>query len=164
MAVKRPYSIDLSAQMAVCDANFIRILQLLPDLSLGARREIGLVGMTASGLQRSGAIITTLEVTECFKYTSTIRITQSLDQTLEHYLAPEIIVRMYHDAKTAEVVSYQQVRYLKAKYPLPNKDMYQADEKEQINFFLSEWLSFCQREGLCLQTALMGNMPAMSAA
>ena len=83
---------------------------------------------------------------------------------MAYYRAPEMLVRMYHDAKTAEVISFQQARFIKARYPLPNKEMYQADEKQQINFFLSEWLSFCQKEGLCSSTTLAENLPARTAA
>lgn len=171
MNIKRPYSIDLSAQMAVCDANFIRILQLLPILKFGVRREISFSNALVSGPQALDLSITTLEVIESFKYTSTIRISHSLktkalnrENNLSLYQAPEMLVRMYHDAKTAEVISFQQARFIKARYPLPNIEMYQADEKEQINFFLSEWLSFCRKEGLCTSTTLAENLPAKTAA
>ncbi|MAM69789.1 MAG: cytoplasmic protein [Gammaproteobacteria bacterium] len=162
MNVKRSYSIDLSAQMAVCDANYIRILQLLPKLNLGVRREISFAGRLPSGYVDDSA--TVIEVIEKFKYTSTVRIAQENEYSWSLYKTPEMLIRMYHDAKTAEVISYQQVRYLKAKYELPNKNMYQADEKEQINFLLSEWLCFCRQEGLCSSTALAEKLSAKSAA
>lgn len=168
MNVKRPYSIDLSAQMAVCDANFIRILQLLPNLELGAKREISFNNELNLITSRKDSLITSLEVIESFKYTSTIRITNisshSTVASNSFYQAPEMLIRMYHDAKTAEVVSYQQAKYFKAKYPLPNKSMYQVDEKEQINFFLSDWLIFCQKEGLCSSISLAENLPSRTAA
>ncbi len=168
MNVKRPYSLDLSAQMAVCDANFIRILQLLPDMEFGAKREISFNNQLNLNLQPANSLTTTLEVIESFKYTSTIKLAnlsnQAFTKTDCYYQSPEMLIRMYHDAKTAEVISYQQARYFKAKYPLPNKSMYQADEKEQINFFLSEWLSFCQKEGLCSSTTLAENLPTKTAA
>lgn len=168
MNVKRPYSIDLSAQMAVCDANFIRILQLLPNLEFGTKREISFNNELSFVTPRKDSLITTLEVIESFKYTSTIRIANlsnhSATANRSYYQPPEMLIRVYHDAKTAEVVSYQQAKYFKAKYPLPNKGMYQADEKEQINFFLSEWLSFCQKEGLCSSISLAKNLPTRTAA
>ena len=168
MNVKRPYSIDLSAQMAVCDANFIRILQLMPSLEFGVKREISFNNELSFNASCKGSLITTLEVIESFKYTSTIRIANLSNHlsanTGSYYQSPEMLIRMYHDAKTAEVVSYQQARYFKAKYPLPNKNMHQADEKEQINFFLSEWLSFCRKEGLCSSTSLAENLPTQTAA
>lgn len=154
--------------MAVCDANFIRILKLLPILELGVKREISFTNGLYPGIQRYGLSVTTIEVIESFKYTSTIRVAYTLNKTPankgSHYQAPEMLVRIYHDAKTAEVISYQKARYIKASYSLPNKEMYQADEKEQINFFLSEWLSLCQKEGLCSSTTLAENLPTRTAA
>ncbi len=135
MNVKKPYSIDLSAQMAVCDANYIRILQILPKLSLGVRREISFANSAEQAMPRGESPTTVIEVIEKFKYTSTVRIAQSMQSSWTLYKVPEMFIRMYHDAKTAEVISYQQVRYLKAKYELPNKEFYLADEKEQINFY-----------------------------
>lgn len=168
MNVKRPYSVDLSAQMAVCDANFIRILQLLPSMEYGAKRDISFNNQLSVNVPPKDSLSTSIEVIESFKYTSTIRIAnlpnQSLAMAGSYYRFPEMLIRMYHDAKTAEVISYQQARYFKAKYPLPNKSMYQADEKEQINFFLSEWLSFCQKEGLCSSSTLAENLPTKTAA
>ena len=166
MNIKRTYSIDLSAQMAVCDANFIRILKLLPSLEFGGKREISYNNLLYT--QAEDYLTTILEVIESFKYTSTIRIANLHNQSIanigSNYHPPEMLVRMYHDAKTAEVISYQQARYFKAKYSLPNKGMYQADEKDQINFFLSEWLSFCQKEGLCSGVYLAENLPTRTAA
>ena len=154
--------------MAVCDANFIRILQLLPNMKLRLKREISFTNEINLNVQDQDRLLTTIEVIESFKYTSTIRIAnfykQSGIDTNDYYQAPEMLVRMYHDAKTAEVISYQQARYFKAKYPLPNKRMYQADEKEQINFFLSEWLIFCRKEGLCSSITLEENLPTRTAA
>jgi hypothetical protein len=65
------------------------------------------------------------------------------------YQAPEMIIRVYHDAKTAEVTSYQNHKFFKAVYPVPNQFMYHSDEKEQLNLFLAEWLNLCINEGMC---------------
>lgn len=153
----KSYTIDLSEQMAVCDANYIRLLKLMgPPRSMN-RRVVVLphLGNVAGREQVSVC----LEVQEDFKYTSTIAITQQLmtrsvsgtakeaDSSFR-YNTPEMIVRVYHDAKTAEVTSYQNHRHFKAIYPVPNQFMYQSDEKEQLNLFLAEWLNLCINEGL----------------
>lgn len=141
--------------MAVCDANYIRLLQLLPELGLNSRREI-IVGSPSP----QPGLITLIEVTEQFRYTATVRISQLSVPDWQDYQAPEMLVRVYHDARTAEVVSYQQHRYFRAMYPLPNRQMYQADEKEQLNFFLAEWLGVCQKEGLYPQDMLAEQLKA----
>ena len=53
-------------------------------------------------------------------------------------------VRVYHDARVAEVIDYQGHYRIKAKYDYPNPKMYYPDEKRQVNHLLAEWLhSFC---------------------
>lgn len=152
MKVKN-YTIDLSEQMAVCDANYIRLLKLLGNPRSLNRRVVAFPHL--GHVSRREQISVCLEVMENFKYTSTIRISQQLVASkakdldaLSHYNAPEMIVRVYHDAKTAEVTSYQNHKYFKAVYPVPNPSMYQCDEKEQLNLFLAEWLNLCINEGL----------------
>ena len=50
---------------------------------------------------------------------------------------------MYHDARMAEVVAVQNIARFEASYTYPNKHMHQKNEKEMVNQFLGEWLSFC---------------------
>ncbi|NNE37788.1 MAG: DUF1249 domain-containing protein [Gammaproteobacteria bacterium] len=147
------YTIDLSEQMAVCDANYIRLLKLLGKMKAPGSRTVELPQL-GNGCSK-GQISVNLEVLEDFKYTSTISIRQMLandvistQENRAHYNAPEMIIRVYHDAKTAEVTSYQNHRHFKAIYPVPNQFMYHSDEKEQLNLFLAEWLNLCINEGL----------------
>lgn len=142
MKIKR-YSIDLSAQMAACDANYIRVLKLLPDLRQGMRE----VAIPGSGpVER---IVFLIEVIEQFRYTSTVRISQCVPQAgNDWFQPPEMLVRMYHDANTAEVISYQNHKFFKAVYPVPNRHMYHVNEKEQLNLFLTEWLNLCLEKGI----------------
>lgn len=141
--MKQRYSISLSEQMAACDGNYIRILKLLPRLTPGLVREIAIPG--ADDIER---IVFLIEVFECFRYTSTLRIRQILPGASEWYLPPEMLVRIYRDANTAEVVAYQNHRHFKAVYPVPNQQMYHADEKDQLNRFLTEWLNLCLQKGV----------------
>ena len=55
----------------------------------------------------------------------------------------QFVVRLYHDAKMAEVVSFQGCAAFLPEYFYPNKNMLQPDEKKQRNIFLGEWLSYC---------------------
>ncbi|MFO7604566.1 MAG: DUF1249 domain-containing protein [Gammaproteobacteria bacterium] len=54
-------------------------------------------------------------------------------------------IRVYTDARLAEVVNYQgRTRFL-PKYETPNPRMYQRDEKYQINCLLYDWLLYLNR-------------------
>lgn len=139
--------------MAVCDANYIRILKLIPEYTLGACRELALppVGVTGAG---NSAHLVSLEVVEQFRYTSTvcIRLHTCAHSDNAYYRPPVIHLRLYHDASTAEVVSYQEQKPLQSTYHLlPESLRYVPDEKQQVNAFLAEWLMLCLEYGLARQ-------------
>jgi len=72
--------------------------------------------------------------------------------SLEHNALPSVFhprmtIRLYHDARMAEVISSQDVRQVKPRYDYPNVQMHQQDEKQQINQFLNEWLHLCLHQG-----------------
>lgn len=138
----RRHPIDLSARMAVCDGNYIRLLKLLPDMRPAARREFTLPELGA-GAQR-----VVLEVVETFKYTSTVSIALHIPGlALAYYRPPVMLVRLYHDANTAEVVSYQDERRIRVMYQEDELPRFYPDEKEQVNLFLAEWLALCLETG-----------------
>ena len=170
---KRVYSVDLIKQMAECDANYIRLLKLVPELGCyldrsfaeivpaeeaqaraisGEEPEKALEGRITrfclSGFDEVNEPITVeIKILEAFKYTSTLEIVQKPELT--HWMTnPSMIVRVYHDASTAEVISCQGHRKLKLRYERPNPDMYHADEKMQVNQFLGEWLTHCLKSGI----------------
>ena len=61
--------------------------------------------------------------------------------------APELTVRLYHDARTAEVTAYQGQDRFRGLYAYPNDQGRQPDEKAQLNRFLGEYLALCLAEG-----------------
>ena len=137
----RRHPIDLSARMAVCDGNYIRLLKLLPDLTPLARREFTLPEL--GGAQR-----VVLEVVETFKYTNTISIVLEVPGLASAYYRPPVmLVRLYHDANTAEVISYQDERRIRVLYQEDELPRFYPDEKEQVNLFLAEWLALCLEAG-----------------
>lgn len=181
----RHYSIDLIRQMADCDANYIRLLKLMPELESFRSTCLQSLANSASGLSPEGRIpdftvrdfvnvgalpadvIYTREfvmaspvgdgeevrvrisVVEIFRYTSTLEIVQ-LTRVSPWVSPPGIMIRLYHDAVTAEAVAYQGHKAFLAKYATPNSKMYHRDEKRQINEFLGEWLSLCLQAGRSL--------------
>ena len=153
------YRIDLVRQMADCDANFIRLLKLMPELESFRERHFQLVNDLPEQYVRDFALSSSqsdeeqkvrISVLEVFRYTSTLSI-QQLTQVSDWIDPPGILVRVYHDASTAEAVAYQGQRAFLAKYAIPNPTMYHQDEKRQINEFLGEWLSLCLQAGLSIK-------------
>lgn len=157
----RQHPIDLSARMAVCDANYIRVLKLLPALTLGACRHFALPPL---GAVDSPPLVQRVEmdVVERFTYTSTVRLSLHLQgEAQPWYRPPELLVRLYHDASTAEVVSYQDERNLRVLYRDDEIPRYHPDEKEQINLFLADWLILCLDAGLGQAAAPAADAPAL---
>ncbi len=120
--------------------NYVQLNKLLPYLGEQAERVFGL----PPDKDERGKV--RCVVNERCKYTTTVTLHQ--DNVLTEWL-PEtsITVRLYHDARMAEVLSFQKDRQIKPSYPYPNKNMYQPDEKWQHNHFLGEWLSYCLHYG-----------------
>lgn len=142
----RRHPIDLSARMAICDGNYIRLLKLLPDLTPRARREFTLPELGAPDTAAAHRVV--FEVVETFKYTSTVSINLDVPGLASaYYRPPAMLVRLYHDANTAEVISYQDERRIRVLYQEDELPRYYPDEKEQVNLFLAEWLALCLEAG-----------------
>jgi len=89
-----------------------------------------------------------LRVMEQTPYTSLIKIRQSFvnNSGKDGHLSDIIFdVRIYQDARVAEVISYQGKARIKYKYVYPNEKMFLPDEKHQGNLLLHDWLSNCSR-------------------
>jgi len=137
---KRRYRIDLTSMMAECESNYARLKKLLPG-------ELGIqsweLGVSYPG---GGDARVHFEVTEVFKFTTTLQI--SLHAVVPHLLNDtKLVVRMYHDARMAEVVQSTSGGQFKGKYAYPNRRMYHSDEKVQLNHYLGECLNQCVRFG-----------------
>jgi uncharacterized protein YqiB (DUF1249 family) len=137
----KAYSVDLPSHMAECDANYHRLLRLFP--SLREAQELAFALFLPSFDAR--VAFTVLEESP---YTTLLGIKVSVDnEWLALAAAPEMSVRVYHDAQSAEIVSYQKQNRFHGKYEYPNARMRQRDEKVQLNRFLGEFLTLCLEHG-----------------
>jgi uncharacterized protein YqiB (DUF1249 family) len=145
--LRERYRLDLVELQATCASNYVQIMRLLPDMReyLGTRR----VALT-QGEQLLGVLA--LEVLEACPYTTTVQLRQ--EHSLPWLPVPPLQVRVYHDARMAEVVAADRERYIRTTYPYPNAAMHQPDEKTQLNHFLGEWLGHCLACGHELQPVI----------
>lgn len=135
------YNINLPAHMAECDANYMRLRKLFPGLREDDEREFALTNGAAT-------VLIGFTVLERSPYTTLVRLTQRDSAMDQPWMpAPQITIRLYHDAKCAEVVEFQRARDFQAVYPYPNPAMHQPDEKAQVNRLLSELLAVCLQRG-----------------
>lgn len=134
--IRDRYRVDLVELQTACEANYARLMRLLPAMrdEPSARRVAISQGEKLLG-------VLALDVLENCPYTSTIRVRQ--EHSLPWLPVPALEVRVYHDARMAEVVGAESARQFRGVYHYPNADMHQPDEKTQLNLFLGEWLSHC---------------------
>ena len=161
------YSVDLASHMAVCDANYQRLSRLAPKAFEGARpegdtsrqeEELGrvrlLLGQSEAALKNSPVV--EFVVLERSRFTTLLRLTLGRESDLgalpesawlSRITSPHMTVRVYHDARSAEVVAYQSQNHFHGFYEYPNLRMRQRDEKAQLNRFLAELLDVCLEHG-----------------
>ena len=134
---KRPgYKVDLAAHIAICDANYLRLIELFPGIHHDSDAALPLT----FGIWREKVL---LEILEKAPYTTLVRLSCAPGQIW--HLKQPLIIRLYHDARSAEVVEYQKDGYFRAKYEYPNSEGRQPDEKVQMNRFLGELLAMCAK-------------------
>lgn len=147
--IHRRYPLNLGECMAVCDANYIRLLKLLPSLGADYTRDIRLD--LPSGEEAANAVshVVRLRVLESCRYTTTLAISLlTPSSTHSFYRPPAMLVRLYHDADTAEVLRYQEQGGFHLGGSSWGKPGFSVDEKQQVNAFLAEWLALCMEQGL----------------
>lgn len=114
-------------------------MRLIPDLR----------SVTGKMVSRGGDIPgVCLDILEHCKYTTTLSLTHHLNIGGKIVPDLEMKIRVYHDAKVAEVIGYQHESRFASYYPYPNPRMRHHFEKRQINLFFSEWLKYCSLRGV----------------
>jgi len=134
--VRRKYIPDLKEFMALCASNYAKLNRIvnLAEVELGQAFSIA--------IDNQPNLLITLK--QQSRHTATYELEQESAQV---GLKRRYLVRMYHDAKVAEVLSGLNKGMLPPVFPYPNEQMKQPDEKIQLNRFLSEWLNFCLEFG-----------------
>ncbi len=142
------YKVDLPLQMAECETNYLRLQKLLAQYflkSVDIQHDDAYRFLISRSNQQW---LNQVRILERSPYTTTLQITQtSVSATSSWLQMPRLTVRMYHDAKLAEVLAWEGHKRLRPRYEYPNRAMYHADEKLQINQFLGELLTLALREG-----------------
>ncbi|MGB2739714.1 MAG: DUF1249 domain-containing protein [Cognaticolwellia sp.] len=139
--VTKKYRPHLPTLMALCEINYMLLLRVLADKEQVGEQRCFFI---------SDFLSYRVTVNEVTRYTTLLTINQEANiqgYNLTELFRPKMVVRLYHDARMAEVISNQDVRQIKPRYEYPNDKMHLPDEKQQINFFLKEWLQLCLKLG-----------------
>jgi uncharacterized protein YqiB (DUF1249 family) len=124
--------------MELYESNYIRLRNLLPELDA-----ISAVAVS----QVPGALDLHLQLLERCRFTTTLGLTYCFHDEEGALPAPDIKVRIYHDAQVAEVIACGRRRGLHhAEYNRLHHS-YSLPEKWRMNRFLHKWLGYCLRQG-----------------
>ena len=118
----------------LCENNFSLLLKLAPGLH-------DLEGDRLSKVHGSAPLV--LQVLENTPYTTLVRLTYRFEQGDVTDVEPDVRLRVYHDARQAEVISLRQA-------VLPLSQLYVAPgllQKWRANQFVNRWLQFCLLQG-----------------
>lgn len=129
----RKYVPNLPSMQAVCELNYAQFLRVLPECDTA--------DMTFEFTVKN-VLSYRITITDTARYTTTLTVDQ-INAFSPAYLKPSMTVRLYHDARVAEVMSSQNTGAFAASYDYPNNKMRQRNEKQMVNIFLAEWLQFC---------------------
>lgn len=139
--VAKKYRPHLPTLMTLCEVNYMLLLRILADKEQVGEQRCFFI---------SDFLSYRVKVNEVTKYTTLMTINQEANihgYNLTELFRPKMVVRLYHDARMAEVISNQDVKQIKPRYDYPNDKMHLPDEKQQINYFLKEWLQLCLKLG-----------------
>lgn len=132
---------SFSSLMDLYECNYINMRRLLPAIPAAPS---ALVSRIPGGLDLH------LRVIERFRYTSELHLTYQFVQHGAVVAEPDLRIRVYHDARLAEVMTAH-LRH----YPLfdaealakAHPDGPRLHSRWKINRFLFKWLGYCLRQG-----------------
>lgn len=136
MRTKR-YIPDLNELHALAERNYAAFLRVLPEIDEPSRIQVG------------EHLDFEIKVIRSAPYTTDVHIIQQQKSETGRSVADvEFHVRLYHDAKMAEIIDCQGASQLTAIRPgQAPKRAYLQDEKRQLSRLLADWLKLCIHHG-----------------
>ncbi|MEQ1557546.1 MAG: DUF1249 domain-containing protein [Methyloglobulus sp.] len=122
----------------VCEANFQKLFQLIPDLRIFKDK--------ATGIAPCNTLLY-VQIIEQTAYTLTIELSHCFSKKPDELMVPEVRIRLYLDAQLAEVISDHaraSVNHVFKDFGLSREIM---NYKWRLNFFLQKWLDHCLTKG-----------------
>ena len=129
---------NFAGLMELYECNYIRLRNLVPDLD----------AMPDDVYSRiDGVLDLHLRIVERCKFTTTLNLTYMFHDKEGSFPAPDMQVRMYHDAQVGEVISCGRRRGLRHASYNRMFNSYSLVEKWRMNRFLQKWLGYCLMQG-----------------
>lgn len=133
MSLVHPVNTSLCLQQ-LCESNFHKLSSLIPQLSSITYAVIGRTKVRPDLY---------LEVLSRSNHTLTIELSHCFADQADALMEPAVRIRVYLDAKMAEVLSDHARTQVFKVYRCPSQSIEIRDYKWQLNYFLEKWLKHC---------------------
>jgi uncharacterized protein len=121
----------------ICESNFQKLFQLIPGLLAFEAK--------ANGFAENNSELC-LEVIERSPYTMTVELSHCFHKNPDELLEPAVKIRIYLDAKVAEVLSDHARAAVSEVYRDPSFSCEIMNYKWRLNYFLQKWLDHCLKK------------------
>ncbi len=135
--VEFPAAKSFSGLMELYEENYRRLRRLITDIEALEHRQLVSVVPGCQDLY--------CQLVEHSKYTTIIRLTYRLKVDDVQHLEPNLQIRVYHDARVAEVMSGVLKQQRLPAMAQNHQRVLQL--KWKFNRFLYKWLNFCLKQG-----------------
>lgn len=129
---------DFVSLMTLYESNYVRLRALVPQLAALQGEQVSVV---------SGDCPLHLRVDECCRYTTTFTLTYLFDTVAGAVADPDLQVRVYHDARMAEVLQCARWHRHDVLSSLKSELHCQLGDRWLRNVMLNKWLDYCAERG-----------------
>ncbi len=129
---------NIGALISLYESNFIQLQRLIPDLEQ-------MEGTVISSVH--GAHELYLSIGQRSPYTSLISLSYRFNSRQRIAEEPNAHIRIYHDARTAELLGHSRRNLATRPVRSPYQRMPELDRRWRLNRFLYKWLGYCQHQG-----------------
>ena len=129
---------NFAGLMELYECNYIRLRNLVPDTDTIPDSVISRV---------PGVLDLYLRVVERNKFTTTLQLTYYFTDKEGRFPAPDMQVRLYHDAQVGEVIASGRRRGVRHAEYNRMFNTYTLEQKWHMNRFLQKWLGYCLLQG-----------------
>ncbi len=135
-ACRAPRAGSFAALMELYELNYMRLRRLIPAVG---QLESHAVSRVADCLPLH------VQVSERCRYTTMLRMTYLFSEGEGSRALPDLRVRIYHDARTAEVLS--RVVHDRRSHQLITRPATSLETRWALNRFFHRWLGYCLHRG-----------------
>ena len=137
----------------VCETNYQKLFRLIPGLMSFDHYAVGYSGCKPA---------LHLRIIERAPYTITLELSHCFDDDKpnDFFLEPAVKIRLYLDARQAEVIRDHARSHVYSIFKDPGQSSEILDYKWSLNFFLQKWLDHCLQTDYRFETVAMDAVEA----